>query len=204
VTVDWSDVGDRGYMGSSQKKLRKPGEIVKACVQPKCKAHAKAYEKQKAASGQRNENSAEGQAERAKNEAAVTAENALRLGLVKGAIQKTAKLAGEVLRLVVLQALPRWMNAEDRERFPGIEKPLKSAKVDSAEFARAALALLFVGDKCGAHFVNSWSKPETGRPEFLKTLKVFGVDGAKAWAASPKKPAPKPTKKQKKAARGGK
>ena len=43
VTVDWSDSNSRGYMGRDEK-LRKPGEIVQACIQPKCKVHPKAYE----------------------------------------------------------------------------------------------------------------------------------------------------------------
>lgn len=44
VTVDWDDANNRGYMGKD-KKLRKPGEIIQVCVQPKCKAHKKAFEK---------------------------------------------------------------------------------------------------------------------------------------------------------------
>ena len=44
ITVDWNDGNNRGYMGTDEK-LRKPGELVQACVQPKCKVHPKAYEK---------------------------------------------------------------------------------------------------------------------------------------------------------------
>jgi ParB/RepB/Spo0J family partition protein len=44
VTVDWSDANNRGYMGDGDK-LRKPGEVVQACIQPKCKVHPKSYEK---------------------------------------------------------------------------------------------------------------------------------------------------------------
>jgi ParB family transcriptional regulator, chromosome partitioning protein len=40
VTVDWSDVNNRGYMGR-EDKLRRPGEIVQACIDPKCKLHPK-------------------------------------------------------------------------------------------------------------------------------------------------------------------
>lgn len=44
VTVDWSDAKNRGYMGTGAE-LRKPGEALLACIEPKCKAHPKAYEK---------------------------------------------------------------------------------------------------------------------------------------------------------------
>jgi ParB/RepB/Spo0J family partition protein len=50
VTVDWDDSSGRGYMGRDEK-LRKPGEIVQACIQPKCKVHPKSYEKAKGAAG---------------------------------------------------------------------------------------------------------------------------------------------------------
>lgn len=46
VTVDWSDANDRGYMGG-REKLRKPGEIVQVCVEPKCKLHPKEWAKPK-------------------------------------------------------------------------------------------------------------------------------------------------------------
>ena len=51
VTVDWSDANDRGHMGRGEK-LRKPGEVVIACIEPKCKAHPKAYEAVRTESGQ--------------------------------------------------------------------------------------------------------------------------------------------------------
>lgn len=40
VTVDWDEPGH------SNGKLRKPGEVIQVCIQPKCKTHKKAYEKQ--------------------------------------------------------------------------------------------------------------------------------------------------------------
>ncbi len=49
VAMDWGDSNDRGYMGHDEK-LRKPGEILQVCVEPKCKVHPKAYEKAKSGS----------------------------------------------------------------------------------------------------------------------------------------------------------
>lgn len=49
VTADWSDSGDRGYMGSGQK-LRKPGETLQACIAVGCKVHRKGWEKPKSSS----------------------------------------------------------------------------------------------------------------------------------------------------------
>lgn len=57
VTADWSDSGQRGYMGSDADKLRKPGEIISVCIEPKCKVHPKDWAKPKGASsrGQRED-----------------------------------------------------------------------------------------------------------------------------------------------------
>ncbi|SEG55991.1 ParB/RepB/Spo0J family partition protein [Bryocella elongata] len=48
VTCDWSDDGQRGYMGDD-KKLRKPGEVLQVCIAVGCKTHRKEWEKPKAA-----------------------------------------------------------------------------------------------------------------------------------------------------------
>jgi ParB/RepB/Spo0J family partition protein len=48
VTVDWSEAGYTRNSAAGDK-LRKPGELLRVCIQPKCKAHPKAYEKAKAA-----------------------------------------------------------------------------------------------------------------------------------------------------------
>jgi ParB/RepB/Spo0J family partition protein len=45
VTVDWSDPNGR------EGTVRKPGEVVQACIAPKCEAHPKAYERAKASAG---------------------------------------------------------------------------------------------------------------------------------------------------------
>lgn len=52
VTVDWSDANNRGYMSHDDNDgLRKPGEIIQVCIQPKCKVHKKSYEQQSNSNG---------------------------------------------------------------------------------------------------------------------------------------------------------
>ena len=53
VTLDWSDSSNRGYMGR-EEKLRKPGEIIQVCVEPKCKVYRKTYEEVKREKNARN------------------------------------------------------------------------------------------------------------------------------------------------------
>lgn len=48
VTMDWSDSGQRGYMGGNSK-LRKPGETLQVCIAVGCKIHRKDWEKPKSA-----------------------------------------------------------------------------------------------------------------------------------------------------------
>ena len=54
VTADWSDSGERGYMGSS-KKLRKPGETLLVCIAVGCKVHRKDWEKPKSSNASHRE-----------------------------------------------------------------------------------------------------------------------------------------------------
>lgn len=51
VTVDWSDVNNRGYM-HGENKLRKPGETIQVCIAVGCKVHKKEWEKPRPASNQ--------------------------------------------------------------------------------------------------------------------------------------------------------
>jgi ParB/RepB/Spo0J family partition protein len=175
VAVDF----DESYYGSAAKG--KPGAQLLVCVAAGCKVHKKDWERPEKSSGPGNQNSAENVAKREEAEKLAAAENAIRVGLVKQAVAKTSKLSGEVLRRVILRALPSWMDPEDEERFPGLEDGLKSLKVDSPEFARAAVCLLFVGEDAEC-FVGDWDTPDRGRKENLALLKVLGVDGASAWA----------------------
>jgi ParB/RepB/Spo0J family partition protein len=54
VTADWSDAGERGYMGSG-RKLRKPGETLLVCIAVGCKVHRKDWEKPKSSNGNQAE-----------------------------------------------------------------------------------------------------------------------------------------------------
>lgn len=206
VTVDWSDTNHRGYMGD-EKKLRKPGEILSVCVEPKCKVHPKAYDAApRSHSGNRNENSPERRAERERMEAAIKAENEIRAGLVKTAVAGVERLSDELLRSVVLLALSSWGIDEGvRKLFPGFEKNLKTSAPDSPAFAKAASALFFVDEERN-YFLPDWSDDvSAGRKDLLKLLQMMGWRGADPWAkpapakktpkAAGKKPAKKAAKK---------
>lgn len=186
VTVDF----DEPTYGSPDLK-KKPGMRLLVCVAATCKVHRKAWQEKKREDGPRNENTAEARAAREQRAEAVKVENAIRAALVRQAIPRITTLSGELLRRVVLKALPNYMG-DHSDRFPGLEDSLRKAKVDSSEFARAAASLLFVGDDDFAVFPDEWQLPEAGRKEFLALLKdVFGVDGRKAWQEKPAKSSPK-------------
>ena len=203
VTVDWSDEAHHGY-GPGESKQRKPGETVEVCVEPKCKAHPKSYAKPEGnpADRPRNENAAEARTERDRKEAAANAENALRAEQIKLAIAGVKALSGALLRHVVLCALPEWMDPDARKMFPDLEKGLKTLKVDSPEFARAASCLLFL-DSHSNYWADEYRPVEAGRKELLALLKDMGHDASRAWAvpAAPKKAAAKPATKAPKAAK---
>lgn len=67
ITADWSDSGQRGYMGGSEK-LRKPGELIQVCIAVGCKVHKKAYETQQASSVENGKTQQERDAEQAAQE----------------------------------------------------------------------------------------------------------------------------------------
>jgi ParB/RepB/Spo0J family partition protein len=184
VTVDF----DEQIYGTADAK-KKPGMTLLVCVAAGCKAHKKEWEKPAPSNGGMvNQNSAEARAKREKNEQLVKAENAIRAELVKKAIAKVDRLAGELLRSVVLRALPSWLDRDDEAMFPGLESSLGKCKVDSPEFARAAACLLFVGDDCEA-FLAPWADGlEGGRKELIAILKVLGFDAGSVWDA--KRPSP--------------
>jgi ParB family chromosome partitioning protein len=48
ITADWSDDGQRGYMGDGAK-VRRPGEVLRVCIAVGCKTHRKDWEKPKSA-----------------------------------------------------------------------------------------------------------------------------------------------------------
>jgi hypothetical protein len=192
VTVDWSDANQRGFMGGDDK-LRKPGEVIKVCVEPKCKVHAKDYAKPKRAAGDGESSSLRRQTglsaeQKKENELAALAENKIRGELVTRAIGQVKKVEGELLRRIVLRACGEWLDGEDQKRFPGLLKQLKTAKVDSAEFARAAASVLFTsgdnGDELWAdvRYDGVLEPVEPSRKAIVALLADLGVkDASKAW-----------------------
>jgi ParB/RepB/Spo0J family partition protein len=186
VTVDWSDAGDRGYMGSSQK-ASKPGQILAVCIAEKCKVHKKGYSQpDRKANGQRYDAKAD-EAKREQQKQAAIAESKLRLAVASKAIEGIKALPAEVFRELVLGALRGGDVRVCNAIVPGFDKVLKTAKIDSPEFVKAA-ALVSIADELEA---SPWNGAESGRKEFLAAVKRLGYDGSSAWL----KPAePKPEK----------
>jgi ParB/RepB/Spo0J family partition protein len=128
VTVDWSDANQRGFMGSDEK-LRKPGEVVQGCIEPKCKVHAKDYVRAKRTSGDGESSSLRRQTgltaeQKKQNELAALAENKIRGELVTRAIGQVKKVEGELLRRLALRACGEWLDREDEKRFPATRRRL--------------------------------------------------------------------------------
>jgi ParB/RepB/Spo0J family partition protein len=186
VTVDWSDAGNRGFMGSDEK-VRKPGQILLVCVTPKCKAHPKTYEKPKRANGDHYDPKAE-EEKREKVKQAAIAESKLRIAVASKAIESIKALPAEALRALAQDALAGANVRVCNAIIPGIDKVLTTAKVDSKEFAQAA-ALVSISENLEAP---QWNGAEPGRKEFLAAVKRIGYDGSGAWL---KPAAPKPEKK---------
>jgi ParB/RepB/Spo0J family partition protein len=178
VTVDWSDSGDRGYMGSSEK-LKKPGQSLLVCVAAKCKAHRKEWEKPKT----QNTNSGydrKAEEEKAeKKRLAALAETKLRVRLAGEAIDGVKKLSEKLLRNILIERLPRGSELEAVNAVcPGLRKLLETAKFDSVEFARAVATVSF--DARTFEVWHHW-EPTQFRKEFIQHLKELGYDASKAW-----------------------
>jgi ParB/RepB/Spo0J family partition protein len=186
VTVDWSDAGNRGFMGSDEK-VRKPGQALLVCVTPKCKAHLKTYEEPKRANGDHYDPKAE-EEKREKVKQAAIAESKLRIAVATKAIESIKALPAEALRALAQDALAGANVRVCNAIIPGIDKVLTTAKVDSKEFAQAA-ALVSISENLEAP---QWNGAEPGRKEFLADVKRLGYDGSSAWL---KPAAPKPEKK---------
>lgn len=215
VTVDWGDAGHRGSRPAEER--RKPGELVQACVEPKCKVHPKAYARK--AAGNRNPQVDEKAVaeQREGMRLAALAETRLRARLASEAIEKIKTLPIAQLRAIVLSELSGNCAYEKvvDAILPGAKKVCANAKIDSPEFARVvALASLNLDNVK----VGDWWPADTHRAEFIKQLGVLGYDASKAWAKSAnsaaqpsavnsrkKKPAKKAAKKAapKKAAKKG-
>jgi len=196
VTVDWSDDANRGYMGRNEKLrkpgeiLRKPGEILQVCVAAGCKAHLKAWEKAKSDSSTRHDPAAEKAVEE-KRAAEARAESKLRVAVASKALESITAIPADVLRVLAIAIAPNYGDALKLSEvvLPGFTRTLKTAKVDSAEFAKAA-ALASLEDLAAHDYY--------GRDRFLASVKRLGYDGADAWKAPrpAKKVAAKPTAKK--------
>jgi ParB/RepB/Spo0J family partition protein len=185
VTADWSDANDRGYMGDS-KKLRKPGEILQVCIAVGCKVHRKEYEKPKSENRNVPHDVKAEEEKREKTRLAALAETKLRVRIAGEAIERVKSLPLDSLRHLLIGQLPSGGELQAFNAIlPGVEKILRSAKLDSVEFARA-VALVSIE---GRHVeVFEYWKPEQFRREFIADLQRWGYDASKAWEkpAAPK------------------
>lgn len=187
VTVNWSDDNHHGF-GRASGKLRKPGEILTVCVQPKCKAHPKVWERKKSSPSRNDPAAQQADAERRqKAKAAAIAESKLRIAVATEALEKVAKLPEAALRAVLASfRADRAVSA----LVPGLAKILAGKPLDDPQFARAVCALSLDQLECWASEWNS-SPPNAGRKEFLASLQRIGYDGSRHWQK------PKPEKKAK-------
>jgi ParB/RepB/Spo0J family partition protein len=186
ATVDWSD-NDRWSDGRS---LRKPGELLLVCAQPKCKAHSKSYETRAKRSNGGYDPKAE-EEKREKMRLAAIAETKIRVAVASAAIEKIVKLPAEVLRAVVLKAARHCHERELSAILPGFQKKLQTAKVDSADFAKA-VALV------STEQLTAWQhgSAQDGRASFQASVKRLGyADVEKAWKELAPKAEKKPAKK---------
>ena len=209
VAIDWSDTDERGY-GLSDKKLRKPGEVLFVCVAAKCKTHPKAWEnQQRRAAGERHDPAAEKAAEEKKKAEAI-AEGKMRMALAGAALEDVKSVPSDVLRTLAMKAA-KFGGGKQRmvdALLPGLKKTLRTAKIYSSEFAKAvAIASL---DELEP---NQYAGPLHGRKHFIASIRRLGYTGPLPWdeqkkadqAAKSKaaKPAAKSTAK-KAAPKGGK
>jgi ParB/RepB/Spo0J family partition protein len=199
VTVDWDEPG---Y--NNGRKLRKPGEVIQVCIQPKCKVHKKAYEKQaSSASGGGRGESYEQQRAREKKEldAFKPRELPVRRALYDAIV---TKLSGDALKRFLLRAasaasvcLATGFESEDWH------KRVKYAEGLVAKAKGAELDHLLIASELGSeldvshHEVNA---ADRGRSTLRKVAKELGLDplaierAAEKAIAPPKAEVAKPAK----------
>jgi ParB/RepB/Spo0J family partition protein len=179
VTVDWSDANERGYMGAGGK-LRKPGEILQVCVEPKCKAHPKDYARPKSKTTS-NRGGYDEAAEKAKREAAEAeriAVSKIRLEIASRALAGIKNIPAGVIRKLALEAVPQHdFGLRPYEAvLPGIRKIIATAKADSVEFAKAvALSSIETGELT---LLGGWAAKETQKA-FVEAMARLGYDASK-------------------------
>lgn len=183
VTVDWSDDGNRGYMGRDEK-LRKPGLILNVCIAEKCKVHKKEWEKAKGSGQGSGVRGQKAEAEReAKLKAEAIEESKLRLAVASAAVEAIKKIPADVVRAMAIGCAPEWgVSLKAAEAIlPSFKKTLKTAKADGTEFAKA-VAVASIQNLVASE----WRGAVDGRDTFLASVKRLGWTGPDPW----KKPAP--------------
>ena len=180
ITVDWSDANNRGYMGN-REKLRKPGEIVRVCIEPKCKTHPKAYVKATAANRGESEQDLKKQAaDRARWQAFEQAEKHVRRALYE---QIQAKIRPDTLKRNALLAMQNSFKICIGNGF-GSENRWEREKYTQDLIAKASgedLDALLFHATFGAHLVvngNDARAKDKGRGPIRELAKVVGVDAA--------------------------
>jgi len=191
VAVDWSDADNRGYMGG-RGELRRPGEILEVCIEPKCKVHVKSYAGQKQHSAERQESYEEREKrEEAELAAFVAVELPVRRALYDAIAEK---LTGEkLLRAAMLRGKNFWTIAlglgKDPRKQKGTELEAAIRKASGADLDR----LFFHSTFGRALEISRWERTQKdkGRGDLISLAAVAGVDAA---AIQKRFEAPKPTK----------
>ena len=198
VTVDWSDANARGYMGGSEK-LRKPGEIIQVCIQPKCKVHVKSYEKAQSngAGGAARESYEEREAREKKEVAAFKpAEAPVRRALYDAIAAKIS--SDEIKRRVLLDDdcnfhdgicfATGFVSDNYQQRTKHVNGLIAKAK--GVELDQLLLHGILGRELEVDHF--HITLPDKGRGDLRKLAKEIGLDSAKIEreAEKPEKPAP--------------
>lgn len=216
VTVDWSDDGNRGYMGS-EKKLRKPGVILSVCVAEKCKVHRKAWEKAAggAAKGEKQESYEAREArEKAEEEAFRAIENPVRRALWSAI---AAKITDEQILRAVLQRRSNFHPLAVALEIKG-DCQKKGAALISAAKATELPHLLLAVEFGGWLQPSRWERTQKdkGRGQLRELAKLAGVNfcaveqkaeqlaKAEAKPKSIDKPTPKTATKKKVAGKAAK
>jgi ParB/RepB/Spo0J family partition protein len=115
VTVDWSDAGERGYMGGG-KKLRMAGETIQVCIAVGCKVHPKSWEKQQGRTADKpkpSETPAEREAREAAAKEYAESERPVRIAFMKLLQAKLMEKRELVLRELVKDAFESVYGVED-------------------------------------------------------------------------------------------
>jgi ParB/RepB/Spo0J family partition protein len=205
VTVDWSDANNRGFMGGSNK-LRKPGEILRVCVEPGCKVHPKAYEKPAARAQQGGVDPEKQRRAMERFSRFVDAEKPVRRAVYDAVL---AKIKPDVLKRNALFAMQQNFGICYADGFEGDtwnEREEHAAALIKKASGMELDALLFHAT-FGRFLVvdgGALNAKDKGRGQLRDLAKVAGVDAAAIERKfdKPEKPKPAPAKKAAKTAAG--